>query len=101
LECGKHGLAFASGSAATATVLTAVGPNAHVISVNDVYGGTHRYMMRVAKELQNVEVTWMDLENATEETILSSIRPNTKVSKKYTPFSRPMTMTDIYSRFCG
>lgn len=80
LENGKHALAFASGSAATATVLTAVGANAHVISVNDVYGGTHRYLTRVAKELQNVEVTFLDLENATEETILGSIKENTKVS---------------------
>jgi cystathionine gamma-lyase len=94
LEAGKHALAFASGSAATATVLTAVGANAHVISVNDVYGGTHRYMTRVAKELQNVDVTWLDLENSTEEVILSSIRPNTKVSRKYA-FIHPRISTYV------
>jgi cystathionine gamma-lyase len=100
LESGKHALAFASGSAATATVFTALGANAHVISVNDVYGGTHRYMTRVAKELQNVEVTWLDLENATEEIILSSIKPNTKVSTKY-PLVPPRIVTDMYPRFYG
>lgn len=36
-------------------------------------------MTRVAKELQNVEVTWLDLENATDEEILGSIKSNTKV----------------------
>src|SRR5258706_4564870 len=54
LEGGEHGLAFASGSAATATVFNALGPGSHVVSVNDVYGGTFRYMSRVAKENQGV-----------------------------------------------
>ncbi|KIM31543.1 hypothetical protein M408DRAFT_64462 [Serendipita vermifera MAFF 305830] len=95
LEQGKHALAFASGSAATATVLTAVGANAHVISVNDVYGGTHRYLTRVAKELQNVEVTWLDLENATEETILGSIKENTKLLLVETPTNPTLRLIDI------
>ena len=46
---GAFGLAFASGSSTTATVLQSLGPNAHIISVNDVYGGTFRYMTKVAK----------------------------------------------------
>ena len=37
---GAHALAFASGSATTATVLQALGPNAHIVSVNDVRFGT-------------------------------------------------------------
>jgi len=79
LEGGEHGLAFASGSAATATVFNAIGPGSHVVSVNDVYGGTFRYMKRVAKENQGVDVTFLDLENAEEESILAALRPNTKV----------------------
>jgi cystathionine gamma-lyase len=47
---GTYALAFASGSATTATVLQSLGHNAHIISANDVYGGTFRYMTRVAKE---------------------------------------------------
>jgi cystathionine gamma-lyase len=79
LEGGEHGLAFASGSAATATVFNAIGPGSHVVSVNDVYGGTFRYMKRVAKENQGVDVTFLDLENAEEESIYAALRPNTKV----------------------
>ena len=37
---GAHGLAFASGSATAATVLRSFGPNPHIVSVDDVYGGT-------------------------------------------------------------
>lgn len=77
---GAYALAFASGSATTATVLQSLGPNAHVISVNDVYGGTFRYMRQVATENQGLETTFMDLENASDEEILGAIRENTKVT---------------------
>ena len=76
---GAEALAFSSGSATTATVLQSLGPNAHLISVNDVYGGTFRYMTRVAHENQGLETTFLDLEQADDETILSAFRENTKV----------------------
>lgn len=76
---GAHALAFSSGSATTATVLQSLGPNAHIISVNDVYGGTFRYIRRVAAETQGLEATFLDLENAGDDEILGAIRENTKV----------------------
>ena len=77
---GAHALAFASGSATTATVLQALGPNAHIVSVNDVYGGTFRYMTRVAAENQGLETTFLDLENASDDEIIASLKDNTKAS---------------------
>lgn len=77
---GAHALAFSSGSATTATVLQSLGPNAHIISVNDVYGGTSRYIRRVAEENQGLEATFLDLENAGDNEILGAIRENTKVN---------------------
>lgn len=77
---GKFGIAFSSGSATTSTVLASLGPNSHIISVNDVYGGTFRYMTKVAKLNQGLETTFLDLENAEDETILAAIQENTKVS---------------------
>jgi cystathionine gamma-lyase len=41
---GVYALVFASGLAATSTLIQSLGPNAHIISVNDIYGGTFRYM---------------------------------------------------------
>ena len=73
-------MAFASGSATTATVLQSLGSNAHIISVNDVYGGTFRYIRRVAAENQGLEATFLDLENAGDDEILGAIRENTKVT---------------------
>ncbi|KAG6849693.1 hypothetical protein C0991_011141, partial [Blastosporella zonata] len=76
---GAHGLAFASGSAATATVLQSLGPGTHMVSVNDVYGGTFRYMTKVAAVNQGLETTFIDLENADDDGFIAAIRPNTKV----------------------
>ncbi|KAH3688854.1 hypothetical protein WICPIJ_000160 [Wickerhamomyces pijperi] len=48
LENGKYGLAFSSGSATTAVVLQSLPVGSHIISIGDVYGGTHRYFTQVA-----------------------------------------------------
>jgi cystathionine gamma-synthase len=47
LEGARHGLAFASGMAATTTVMHLVDPGKRVVSVNDVYGGTYRLFSKV------------------------------------------------------
>ena len=49
LEGGEFGIAFASGSAATATVVELVGPGDDVVVGDDVYGGTYRLLERVAR----------------------------------------------------
>ncbi len=47
LESAAHGFAFASGMAATTTVMHLVDPGDTVVSVNDVYGGTYRLFSKV------------------------------------------------------
>lgn len=51
-ESAKHGLAFASGMAATATVLHLLEAGNHILCIDDVYGGTQRYfrLVRAAQE---------------------------------------------------
>ncbi|KAF8206323.1 Cys/Met metabolism PLP-dependent enzyme-domain-containing protein [Mycena galopus ATCC 62051] len=75
---GANALAFASGSAATATMIQSLGTDAHIIAVNDVYGGTWRYMMRVAKELSGLSVGWINPEGSAEQ-LRTALRPNTKL----------------------
>ncbi|KAF5016109.1 hypothetical protein F66182_12315, partial [Fusarium sp. NRRL 66182] len=48
LEHARYALAFSSGSATTATILQSLAAGSHVVSVSDVYGGTHRYFTKVA-----------------------------------------------------
>ncbi|KAF8629387.1 hypothetical protein AX17_005683 [Amanita inopinata Kibby_2008] len=92
---GAYALTFASGSATTATVLQSLGSNAHIVSVNDVYGGTFRYMRRVASENQGLETTFLDLENADDDTIVSSIRGNTKLIWIESPTNPTLRLIDI------
>ncbi|TBU27359.1 Cys/Met metabolism PLP-dependent enzyme-domain-containing protein [Dichomitus squalens] len=92
---GAYALASASGSSTTATVLQALGPDAHVVSVNDVYGGTFRYMTRVASENQGLQTTFVDLENASDSEVLASFRPNTKLIWIETPTNPTLRLVDI------
>src|SRR5690242_13211787 len=49
LEGGRHGIAFASGSAATAAIAQLAEQGEEIIVGDDVYGGTYRYLERVRK----------------------------------------------------
>jgi len=51
LEGGAHGLAFASGMAAEATIMQLLKPGDHAIAVDDLYGGTYRLFRRVLEPL--------------------------------------------------
>ncbi|ORY22019.1 pyridoxal phosphate-dependent transferase [Naematelia encephala] len=91
---GADSLVFASGSAATATMCAWVslavdeggaggrdgvnGLGGHVLAVNDVYGGTARYLSRASKGA-GLEVTFLDFEAAGEQGIREAIRPDTRL----------------------
>ncbi|KAG9011649.1 hypothetical protein FRB93_002710 [Tulasnella sp. JGI-2019a] len=92
---GSECVAFASGSAATAVMLQSLGPNAHVISMNVVYGGTYRYMTKVAAENQGLATTFLDLEHATDDQISESIKDNTKLIWIETPTNPTLSLVDI------
>ena len=49
LESGTHGFAFASGMAATSTLLELIDAGSHIVAMNDLYGGTFRVFERVRK----------------------------------------------------
>ncbi|KAF9255512.1 hypothetical protein L218DRAFT_334459 [Marasmius fiardii PR-910] len=101
IEAGGHdAITFASGSATTANVIQSLGPSAHVISVNDVYGGTYRYIARVAAMTQGVEATFLDLENIApgsegEHNLIQAFRPNTKLIWVETPTNPTLRVIDI------
>ncbi|TME81905.1 MAG: cystathionine gamma-synthase [Chloroflexi bacterium] len=51
LEGGVHGLAFASGMAAEATVMQLLKPGDHTLAVDDLYGGSYRLFRRVLEPM--------------------------------------------------
>lgn len=63
LEEGKHGMAFASGLAATEAVLHLLPAGAHVVSGDDVYGGTFRLFTKVFAK-HGLKFSFIDLANA-------------------------------------
>jgi cystathionine gamma-lyase len=64
LEGGTAGFAFASGMAATATVLDSLDANSHVVVGDDVYGGTRRLFDLVRRRSAGIRTTYADLSDA-------------------------------------
>lgn len=91
LEGGKYALAYSSGSAATANVLQSLALNTHVVSIGDVYGGTHRYFSKVANT-HGVEVSFV---NNMEDGLEGLIRPSTRLVWIESPSNPTLTITDI------
>src|SRR6187455_3789406 len=60
LEGGTHGIAFASGSAATAAIAQLAAAGEEILVGDDVYGGTFRYFERVHRP-HGVEARYADL----------------------------------------
>ncbi|KAJ3091182.1 hypothetical protein HK102_001419 [Quaeritorhiza haematococci] len=92
LEKGKHGLAFASGSVVTSTIMHMLSAGSHVVSVNDVYGGTFRYFTKVAPEC-GIEVTFVDLYDPNN--LKTVLRENTKLVWVETPTNPTLRLVDI------
>lgn len=86
LESGRFGFAFASGCAATTTVLHMLKSGDHVVACDDMYGGTFRLFQRVMTEF-GIEFSFVDLRSP--ENFKSAIKPNTKLLWVETP-SNPM-----------
>jgi cystathionine gamma-lyase len=91
LEKAKHALAFSSGSATTATILQSLAAGSHVISVSDVYGGTHRYFTQVAKA-HGVKVTFTPM---IEVDISEHITDSTRLVWIETPSNPTLRLVDI------
>jgi cystathionine gamma-synthase len=92
LEGGNHGLAFASGTAATDTLMRLFRPGDHVIVGNDVYGGTYRLFDKVWKHY-GVEFSFIDVTDP--QAIDAAIKPNTRLIWLETPTNPMLRLADI------
>jgi cystathionine gamma-lyase len=93
LEGGTRGYAFASGMAATSTVLELLDSGSHVIAMDDVYGGTYRLFERVRRRSAGLDFSWVDLSDAAA--FEAAIRPNTKLVWIETPTNPLLKLVDI------
>jgi cystathionine gamma-lyase len=92
IEDGKYGLAFASGMAAESAILSLLSASDHVVSCDDLYGGTYRIFERVMRRY-TVEASYVPAGNlvAYEQ----AIRPNTKMIWLETPTNPLLGLVDI------
>ena len=93
LEGGSRGFAFASGMAATSTILELLDAGSHVIAMDDVYGGTYRLFERVRRRTANLDFSWVDLDDAAA--FEAAIRPETKMVWIETPTNPLLKLVDI------
>jgi cystathionine beta-lyase/cystathionine gamma-synthase len=94
LEGGSHGIAFASGSAATAAITELVAPGETVLAGDDVYGGTWRYLEQVAGP-RGVATRWLDLAGDPAGALRDGLDPQTRIVWLETPSNPHLKVIDI------
>ncbi|RPD87774.1 cystathionine gamma-synthase [Luteimonas sp. 100069] len=93
LEGGTRGFAFASGMAATATLLELLDSGDHVIAMDDLYGGSYRLFDRVRTRSAGLSFSYVDM---TDPAVFeASIRPETKLVWIETPTNPMLKIVDI------
>ena len=92
LEGGAQGFAFASGMAATSTVLSLFSAGDHLVVANHVYGGTDRVLTRVFSRF-GIESSFVNTSDL--ESVRAGIRPNTRALILETPSNPFLTITDL------
>jgi cystathionine gamma-lyase len=92
LEGGSFALAFASGCAATATVLHLLDQGDHVVAGDDLYGGTYRLLEQVFRR-HGLACTFVDARDPAA--IAATIRPETRLCWIETPTNPLLKLADI------
>src|ERR1700761_7857942 len=93
LEGGLAGFAFASGMAASATVLELLDSGSHIIAMHDLYGGSYRILENVRKRSAGHEVSFVDLTDS--GALEAAIRPNTRLVWVETPTNPLLKLVDL------
>jgi len=93
LESGTRGFAFASGMAATATILELVDSGGHVIAMDDLYGGTRRLFEGVRRKSAGVEFSFVDLTDIAA--LEQSIRDDTQMIWVESPTNPLLKIVDL------
>ncbi len=87
------GFAFASGLAAMGTLLELNDSDAHIVAMNDLYGGSYRLLTNVRERSQGISVTYLDLTKP--ETLNNAITDQTKMIWVETPTNPTLSVIDL------
>ncbi|MFT4247511.1 MAG: cystathionine gamma-synthase [Pseudomonas sp.] len=93
LEGGSRGFAFASGMAATSTVIELLDSGDHVIAMDDLYGGSYRLFERVRRRSAGLDFSFVDLTDLAA--FEAAITPRTRMVWIETPTNPMLKIVDI------
>jgi cystathionine gamma-lyase len=93
LEGGAAGYAFASGLAASATILELLDSGSHIIAMHDLYGGSYRLLENVRKRSAGHDVSFVDLTDTAA--LEAAIRPKTRLLWVETPTNPLLKIVDL------
>jgi len=93
LEGGSRGFAFASGLAATGTLLELLDSGDHVVAMDDIYGGSYRLFERVRRRSAGLDFSFVDLTDPAA--LEAAITPRTKLVWIETPTNPLLKIVDI------
>ncbi|MCJ7535048.1 MAG: cystathionine gamma-synthase [Anaerolineales bacterium] len=92
LEGARYGLAFASGMAATDSVLRMLSPGDHVLAGNDVYGGTFRLF---DKEFKRYGLQFSYVDTSDLDQFATGLQENTRMVWLETPTNPLLNITSL------
>jgi len=93
LEGGAAGFAFASGLAASATIVDLLDSGSHIVAMHDLYGGSYRLFENVRKRSAGHEVSFVDLTDPAA--LEASLKPNTRMIWVETPTNPLLKVVDL------
>jgi len=93
LEGGSRGFAFASGMAASATVLELLDSGDHVVAMDDLYGGSFRLFHNVRERSAGIKFSFTAIEDIAA--LKAAIRPDTRMIWVETPTNPMLKIVDI------
>ena len=93
LENGTHGFAFASGMAAMGTILELLDSRAHVVAMDDLYGGSFRLFENVRRRSSGLDFSFVDLSDL--DALEAAVRPDTRMIWIETPTNPLLKLVDL------
>ena len=93
LEGGRAAFAFASGMAASSTVVELLDTGSHIVATNDLYGGSFRLFERIRKRSAGLSVSFVEL--ADLGAVEAAIRPETRMIWVESPTNPMLKLADL------
>jgi cystathionine gamma-lyase len=93
IENGTAAFAFASGMAASSTLIELLDANSHLVASHDLYGGSYRLFEKIRKRSAGLEVSFVNLSEPSA--FEAAIRPNTRMVWMESPTNPMLNLIDI------